>query len=204
MRGNRVLSDKGSPPLRFSSINAMMPSAAYVTRFRLEFAPGASVVSPLGDPGLGLQQVEPGTLNVCQWSTVIKIIRAANPATPDAQGATEILPGSKPGKGQRIASSGRPLLPARTARRGRHRSTFRLSISPLLRMTRPTATEEPPRRPRSTHVPRSSEGEVSAWPFRHAPFDPTQISPPIPTVRRRWLRQGTSVGGSGDCASART
>ena len=72
---------------------ATLPSApATVTLFRLEFAPGASVAFPPGDPGLGLHLVESGTLTVGHFSADITITRAANPATPDAQGTSEILP----------------------------------------------------------------------------------------------------------------
>lgn len=72
---------------------ATLPAApASVTLFRLEFAPGASVTFPPGDPGLGLHLVESGALTVGHFSVDIKITRAANPATPDAQGTTEILP----------------------------------------------------------------------------------------------------------------
>lgn len=47
---------------------------------------------PPGDPELGPHLVESGTLTVGHFSADITITRAANPATPDAQRTSEILP----------------------------------------------------------------------------------------------------------------
>ena len=104
---------------------ATLPAApANVTLFRLEFAPGASVVWPPGDPGLGLHLVESGTLTVRNFSADVKITRAANPATPDAQGTSEILParGGDPvrtGRWLPLAPLRRRREPQRGARAGR-------------------------------------------------------------------------------------
>lgn len=58
--------------------------------FRIEFAPGASVTYPPGDPGLGIHLVESGTLTLRGFDADIVVTRAANEATPEAV-TTEVL-----------------------------------------------------------------------------------------------------------------
>jgi hypothetical protein len=71
---------------------ATLPAApASLILFRLEVAPGASVVFPPGDPGLGVHLVESGTLTLREFNTDIVVTRAANQATPDAE-TSEMLP----------------------------------------------------------------------------------------------------------------
>jgi hypothetical protein len=64
---------------------ATMPAAPVaITLFRIEFAPGAGVSYPPGDPGLGLHLVESGTLTLQDFDTDIVVTRAVDEATPDA------------------------------------------------------------------------------------------------------------------------
>jgi hypothetical protein len=71
---------------------ATLPAAPVAMNlFRIEFAPGSSVVFPPGDPGLGLHLVESGTLTLREFNTDIVVTRAANQATPDAE-TSETLP----------------------------------------------------------------------------------------------------------------
>lgn len=71
---------------------ATMPAAPVsIILFRIEFAPGAGVAYPPGDPGLGVHLVESGTLTLRDFSADIVVTRAALQATPEAK-ASEVLP----------------------------------------------------------------------------------------------------------------
>lgn len=81
---------------------ATMPAAPVsITLFRIEFAPGAGVTYPPGDPGLGVHLVESGTLTLRDFDTDIVVTRAANDATPEAETSetlaagdtTQLMPG---------------------------------------------------------------------------------------------------------------
>lgn len=83
---------------------ATMPAAPVsIILFRIEFAPGAGVSYPPGDPGLGVHLVESGTLTLRDFDTDIVITRAKNQATPDAKTSEALLAGDttqlKPGDG---------------------------------------------------------------------------------------------------------
>lgn len=83
---------------------ATMPAAPVsIVLFRIEFAPGASVTYPPGDPGLGLHLVESGTLTLRDFDTDIVVTRAANEATPDAETSETLAAGDttrlQPGDG---------------------------------------------------------------------------------------------------------
>lgn len=71
---------------------ATMPAAPVsLVLFRIEFAPGAGVEFPPGDPGLGIHLVQSGTLTLHDFDTDIVVTRAASQATPEAE-MQEILP----------------------------------------------------------------------------------------------------------------
>lgn len=83
---------------------ATMPAAPVsIILFRIEFAPGAGVSYPPGDPGLGLHLVESGTLTLRDFDTDIVITRAASDATPDAETSETLAAGDttqlQPGDG---------------------------------------------------------------------------------------------------------
>jgi len=59
--------------------------------FQMELAPGAGVVYPPGDPGVGAHLVESGTLTLREFSMDIMVTRAPRKSTPDTMPA-ELLP----------------------------------------------------------------------------------------------------------------
>lgn len=83
---------------------ATLPAAPVaINLFRMEFAPGAAVTFPPGDPGLGVHLVESGVLTLRDFDTDIVVTRAANDATPDAQTSEALRAGEtthlQPGDG---------------------------------------------------------------------------------------------------------
>lgn len=77
----------------FGTVDAATLLAAPVgwNIFQLELAPGADVVYPPGDPGMGGHLVESGTLTLREFSTDIMVTRAPRQPTPETTTA-EVLP----------------------------------------------------------------------------------------------------------------